>query len=203
MGLFGNKFGIKKGDAHSFWDWFSREAPVIARELPSNLSQKTIQDLGKALDSCEKGIAWEIGQNKEGVNELIISADGIRENIPRVQRLVQAAPQIPGWRIVAFRQRTSGMSLQFGPHNLDDMTVLFRPDDGLPVHATYYVPGMEAGRDRVMGAVFLLLDCTIGEWDVMTCIGEVRLDHPAAAPPDAVPLSELPALIDSRKANRT
>jgi hypothetical protein len=62
---------------------------------------------------------------------------------------------------------------------------------------TVFIPGYsEAARETYIGIAFLLLDQALGEYDVETRIGEIRVDDTAKAPPKAYPLKELPMHFD-------
>jgi hypothetical protein len=47
-----------------------------------------------------------------------------------------------------------------------------------------------------MGIAFLFLDQALGEYDVETRIGEIRIEDTSKAPPKAYPLKELPVRFD-------
>ncbi len=47
---------------------------------------------------------FEVGGHPRGPRELVVTAEGKVEIFPWVQDLVRAAPRIPGWEIIAFKQ---------------------------------------------------------------------------------------------------
>src|SRR5689334_11672311 len=88
--------------AAEFWRWFQANAERLApgAQQPDEL----MDELGAALERVEEGLTFELEADRQGHNELVISADGRRELFSTVVALVGAAPAIPGWTVVPFRQ---------------------------------------------------------------------------------------------------
>jgi hypothetical protein len=87
-----------------FWSWFAANAERMRRTHPELL----VRDPGLrgALDRYQAGLIPEFhAREVEGRRQIIISADGDRDLFPAVETLVAAAPDIPGWRVIAFRPR--------------------------------------------------------------------------------------------------
>ena len=87
----------------NFWTWF-----VDNREFLENYNSNTAavtQAVGRRLQNVDRGLTYEMGQAADGVYEFIVSANGVRDVFPEVNKLVRVAPEIEGWRIIAFRPR--------------------------------------------------------------------------------------------------
>lgn len=104
-----------------------------------------------------------------------VSAEGIREFIPAVNRLVSAAPKIEGWVVKAFRQRNSEVAtVCYRGAELGVESVWFKATDGADEKLDIEFAISAAGGEKsVMGALFLLLDSVIGEFEMMTRVGTV------------------------------
>jgi hypothetical protein len=97
----------------AFWSWFQARRHDIEHDVasirqmggPSNL---ITDELGERLRANWPDLVHEIGRAGDGMFELIISADGIRERFPVVTECVKNAPELPGWRFIAFRPRQQG-----------------------------------------------------------------------------------------------
>lgn len=183
------------------WAW----VPAHLDELKAvQTGQEPAADaLGGKLDAIDPGLTFELGLGREPF-ELIISADGHKELFPVVKRVVDAAPAMPGVKVIAFRPRkdpafrltVEGVTVG-GP----DVSYVAVADDGRPglIALTLYVKGLTPeNKDAVEGAAFLLLEAVVGEFDLETKIGGIQiLAAPKKAPAGAKPLAELPGAVDA------
>jgi len=132
--------------------------------------------------------------------EFVVSADGRSELFPLVEQVVAAAPEVPGFRIVAFRQRgPDGVSIQTpqGELSADDVWFEAIPSNG-SLSLTLFVPDA-----ALAGLAVILLDNTLGEYDAVMRVHELA---PALLPddPEAAGLRRLPELrevVETLKAN--
>src|SRR5215831_5686226 len=93
-----------------FWWWFEENLSQVQDDISAasqagGPSQLITAGIGDALANEYPGLVHEVGQAADGVFEIIISADGIRERFPKVVECVKRAPKITGWRVIAFRPR--------------------------------------------------------------------------------------------------
>lgn len=208
-------FGLGKkrdaaGDAEAFWSWFAGAAPQLAKDYDAFVRGETgpeplIVPVAERLDAYCDGIVHEIGQDEDGVYDLVISADGIKDRIETVTALTRAAPAIDGWKVTAFRPRKSigDTMLQMGGVDFRAGDILYRlgePHDGLCDIKIRFRADLEAPAEALIGPAFIIMDSVIGEYDVMTKIGEV--DPGFIKPEDAAdglrPITELAGDIDAR-----
>jgi hypothetical protein len=198
---------LREGDAVAFWSWFQARRHDIEHDVasirqmggPSNL---ITDELGERLRTNWPDLVHEIGRAGDGVFELIISADGIRGRFPVVTECVKNAPELPGWRFIAFRPRQQELPASvviegtevpaddfvFVPHErseLIDLDVLYRGP-------------LPAGDHRIAGASYLLLDFALGEFDVETRIGRIdrRAMRKGESAAGAVDLGKLVSVVD-------
>jgi hypothetical protein len=187
----------------AFWRWFSAHAAEVATVKDG---REPISDqLAAELHKIEDGLVFELGLGKSGPHELIVSADGRKALFPTVQRVVVAAPSIPGWRAIAFRPRKgAGRSIEIGDTKLGPDGVWFqllptaiKPG---PIDLAIYAPGVGgADEGAVKSAAFVLLDALLGEYDVGIKLGEIQFQPAAKKPAGARPLKDLPATVDGWK----
>ncbi len=188
MGLFGKLFGGKSGPAE-FWTWFVANKARFEGP-PQDTPQ---QELAKRLKHVDKGLVFVVGhrQDRSGY-ELEISADGMRELIPTVREVVDAAPAIEGWTIHAFRQAHPGLSIEMGSRKLDAETVFFIAQPAQRgCDVVVFIEGYDDAPDAMAEIGFILLDSTVGELAVMTKIEGLEFADAARRPPTARPLSQL------------
>ncbi|MDJ0943548.1 MAG: hypothetical protein QNJ30_08790 [Kiloniellales bacterium] len=165
----------------AFWQWF-RSAEARLREAHGGGTAKleaAVNEIGDRLRRVHPELCFEYGQADDGVYELILSAGGIRSLFPAVAALRQAAPEVPGWRIVAFRPRKAACArVQLGEAVLEPEGLWYRlmPDTD---HADLdlFVAGLTPETlEGLGGAAFLMLDAALGEYDVATRIGAIDFD---------------------------
>lgn len=188
---------------HVFWNWFVRNSELLATYQTNN--EQVLDAIQDRLHQVNESLAFEIGRSEDGVHEFIVSADGIREFFPEVIELVKAAPRIQGWRIIAFRPRTPDMrqwNLEYEGLSLSYSDFWYAStDEGEKLALTLFVRGMdESNSDPMHGAMYLMLDAALGEYDVETKIGTIELE-PLTGGPDASglkPIKELASEFDCR-----
>ena len=185
-----------------FWQWFQKHEAELIDYDPNTDGHGMVHRVGKELARVHSGLNFEFGGPEGGRKEFVVSAGGIKDVFPAVRRLVEAAPDLPRWKITAFRPRRSDltdMRLKIGELDLgpEDITFLAEPE-GKKLDLVLYLPDYESTPDHVYEqAAFLFLDLALGEYDVATRIGAIDFRPADARPRDgAHALTELPALVD-------
>ena len=177
----------RKPPAEQFWSWFVKNESRLL-DLPG---EPLVLEAGNRIRKSFPGIMFEVGPADQRPRELIISADGISENVSAVEAIADAAPPLDAWTITRFRPPHDGYAksmLHFGPVSLGKDTIrtkLTRKQDGRP-DVDLYLQGFDADAPEAQiyqGAAFILLDKALGEYNVICLVGEVRF-HPLEAAPD-------------------
>ena len=163
-------------------------------------AEAIFHELSAEIMRVNKGLTFEIGPLKDSRREFVVSADGIRQFFPAVQALVGAAPPMPGWTVVAFRQPKESMDwvIQLEDCQLEAGDVWFSAaPEGKRVALQLYVRGFQDESRQTLGkATFLLLDCALGEYAVETGIGTVEF-HLLPEDPAALGLQPFAAIRDA------
>ncbi|HMF40296.1 MAG TPA: hypothetical protein VKQ32_06365 [Polyangia bacterium] len=181
-----------EADIATFWAWFQKNAAALRADQNLRRTMGTISD---ELEKLDAGVIAEIGELRES-RELVISADGKRALFPAVQQIYSARPQVPGWTIVAFRQRAKPMVIEMNGKRLDPKSMkVVAARDGDKLDIEVFVPGFTTLED-LGAASFVVLDHLLGEYDMETKIGGIEWAAIEKAPASAHPLAELPALLD-------
>lgn len=180
-----------------FWNWFvQNETNLRQIDLHTVENNEILNELSRQLKNVDKNLIWEFS-TATNPRDFIISADGIRESFPSVILLVNSSPKLPNWRILAFRQRTPGVILSFRNVALDPQMVYFYSEQnkGL-LDLSIYIKDIPVD-ENLIGAIYLLLDSLIGEYDVETKVGAVEVLPYKEKLENLKPLTELPRMIDS------
>jgi hypothetical protein len=192
-----------KGDAAGFWRWFKTNEASVARGLASAVKgeadgHEAGAALAAALTRYHKGLVFEIGVRPEERLDFVISADGIIERFSAVIALKKAAPESRLFEFTAFRQPHEGMVLEMHGARFSAETARFALADS-PGHKgkfdiDVYIDPQSLDLEQSTQAAFILLDATIGEYDMETLIGHIEvMDIGEAAEGETLPLSSLPA----------
>ncbi len=168
----------KKTPEERFWDWFSKNEMMVSQI--ENDPEGVMDKLHKAIGKVQEGLTAEIGREVNGKREFVISADGIKERIPAVEKLYDAAPDNPRWVFFKFRQRTGTGNLRFrmgelelGPENFE---VAMDPD-GDKTGFTVFIKSFDQDLlNAYAQAAFIMLDHAIGEYDMMTKVGAIEFE---------------------------
>lgn len=188
----------------AFWKWVA--ANVEGLKAVKSGHEPVTEQLAAQLEMVAPGLVFELGVGREAF-ELIISADGKKDLFPVVQRLVAAAPKLPGTTVIAFRPRKDidGFSMEVGAGKISGKELWYvasaDPDRKGLVAVDVFVSGMKSDDDDAMkNAAFMLLEAAVGEFDLETKVGTIEIKQ---APPKIEaplkPLKELAAALDGWK----
>jgi hypothetical protein len=193
MASFGSKY-------NEFWKWFeAHEHEIFHFERKQ---EKVFNKLASRLLRVHPDLVFEFSSVTEGRREFTVSAAGIQSAFSEVTALVQAAPSMPRWQIIAFRQRQDVPEIRCGDKALNRDAVFF---DYIPagdkIHLLLFIPGLaQSSADGVTGLKtigYLLLDSAVGEYDVETKIDGIQfLDATASPERRRICLRELPKVVD-------
>lgn len=185
----------------AFWAWFRAHSAEIA--TITTAKELIADELHIELSKVRSELTFELGP-KETPRELIVSADGIVGAFPAVQSLVAAAPPLPGWKVIAFRPRKPGFSIEMGDVKLTPSDVKFTSSTETTgkTAVTIFVPGRtRENAKQIDGAVLILLDAVVGEFDTETRIGEISIKPiDDAGKRELRPLADLAGVVDAKKA---
>ena len=190
------KAEMNKTTAHrQFWHWFTQhEAELFDFESDQ---ERFFDQLSTELEKVDPNLTFEFGP-KETIRELVISAGGIRQSFPSVSALVDAAPSLHRWRVIAFRpRRTPPNVVEFRGKRVDPKDVQFSLVDNGQIAGIYlFLPGYRDDADlKQIG--YLLLDDTLGEYDVESRLGLIKMFAPEThTEAKRYPLFDLPARFD-------
>ncbi|MBU8732316.1 hypothetical protein KM915_19880 [Cytobacillus oceanisediminis] len=192
--LFGKNF-----TAADFWIWFEKNSQDYY-QLKEEKLNSLFYKLDKQLSKINEDIAFEFSADLiDGKREFIISADGILSAFTDVIDLVEKAPKLDGFKIIAFRPKSDVddistieyEDISLGP---DDVFFTYRKN-GDTLDIVLYLKGYDSDFEEWENAAFILLDTIIGEYDVATKIGSIDM-LPYKGSPKLKPILELPSLID-------
>ena len=155
-------------------------------------------ELAAQLQKVDPDLDFEFGPRGTR-REFVISAGGIKRAFPAVISLVNVAPSLNRWRVTAFRPRRAPLHVvEFGGKCVDPEHVQFSLlDNGKTVGIYLFIPGFRESDVELKQIGYLLLDGTLGEYDVESRLGLIKMFPPdTPTDGDRYPLADLPALFD-------
>lgn len=193
---------MSKVDYAQFWAWFQKNEDSLYSLDALRSQSELLSELGEVLQQTNENFSFEIGPIHDDKRELVLSANGIREAFPELEELAEQSPSLARWNIVSFRQRKALAEgeLSIGSLNIRPQDIFCSLREELRrITITLHIKDFsEENYYDWMSAAFVLLDHSIGEFDVATKVGEVHIE--SAEPEDgdeSFSLLELPDRFDT------
>jgi hypothetical protein len=183
-----------------FWKWFRANEDEIFN-FDAN-REKVFDKLTAHLRRVHGDLTFEFSGAYDGTREFIVSAGGITRAFPEVLALVRDAPILPRWKIIAFRQRKDIPSIRCGETVIERDSVYFDyASAGDQIDLTVFIKGLVNGSSNDVNGLktvgYLLLDASVGEYNVETKIAGIQFVDASAFPERRrIPLVELSNIID-------
>lgn len=180
----------------AFWAWFqNNDAALFDFEKDQ---EKIFDRLNREMNKVNPTLTFEFGPKQNGRRDFVISADGIKAAFPAVEALYAAAPTLPHWKIIKFRPRRKPMDIEYQGVSVKASTVRVHLEvNGGMAGLTVYIPGYSPDNKAFLAINYLLLDQALGEYDVETYVGEIRVEASPYPGEETLSLEELPAALDS------
>ena len=203
MGLLKHIFGKKNSPITSygeFWAWFQRHEKaffnVVKRQ--GNIEKEFFDKLSPKLKELKEGFFYLTGMYDAHTAELVITADGSIKNIVFVEELIDAAPQIKGWKFTALKPALDIKDVdiemggyKFGINNLSFFSNEFigYPDeiDITVVHEDFN----EENKSLITNGTYIFLDNYLGELEFATTIDSLTVAGSSEAPKELIPIKKL------------
>jgi|SRR5882672_2928552 len=164
-----------------FWHWFvQHEVELFGFDPDREIERERLFDeLASALQEVDPNLAFEFGP-KGTKREFVISAAGIKKVFPAVAALVAAAPPLSRWKVTAFRPRRNPVNvIKFRDKQVDPKDVCFSLlDNGKMAGIYLFIPGIREDDVDLKQIGYLLLDETLGEYDVESRVGLIKMLPP-------------------------
>jgi hypothetical protein len=191
---------------HHFWAWFQKNEQSFFNVLKDlkdmndmrQVEKKFLDKLSPKLDKLHPGIAPLVGMLDSTTAELVLSVDGMVQDIALVEELVDAAPVIAGWKITALKPATPIKSVQLTMEgcsfHADNMGFYVNSHANYPDIIAITVAHNDFANfreDVLRVGVSIFLDNYLGELVYATTIDELTIIDTKAAQQPLIPISDL------------
>jgi len=201
--------GKRKGAGNTietFWDWFKNHEKEYRdiSDKPMDKREKLLDILLENLKPYNPYLKCLLGKNKAEKNELIITADGDIALFAKVEKLIEAAPCLDGWKFIAHKPSCGfGIAMDMHGHRFDDTTLHFYPvtepqmPDEIAIIITHPAYNQDDAK-QFETAVNIYLENVLGELAVSTDIDSFEV---GAETKDAelIPITKLPEYLNWRQ----
>lgn len=198
LSLFSSR--VAASPERDFWRWFQQNQDSL---FAFERDQEGMFDrLATEMHKVDPNLTFEFGPKEDGRREFVISAGGIRETFPTVERLFAEAPRLPHWKFVKFRPRRAPADIEHQGMKVvaSEVAVTMEPR-GTLMDLTVLIPHCGADMSgRCRAIAYLLLDQALGEHDVETKVGRITVRERSGQDASPVSLSALPTAFDARLA---
>jgi hypothetical protein len=167
-----------------FWEWFQSKEKEFYNILKSHdhVEERFFNPLSSKLNELRSGYWFLAGMLNDYRAELVLTADGVVENIAFVETLVDDAPHLPGWKITALKPAADiqHISIQLGDFVFDKSNLAFysnedtRYPDEIDL-SIVYSGFKEEFRDVITKGIFIFLDNCLGELRTVTVIDAIEI----------------------------
>lgn len=189
-----------------FWDWFEKNNAqyFFLNQIEDESERDRIMDLLlEKLHKFSDQLYFLIGGLPDEKQDLIITAEGNKDYFPKVEELVNSAPALDNWNIIAFKPAAdTAFTTDFNNAQINSSKTLFIPlenkksPDLLGVRLIVNNFSTENKQD-FLNAAYETLDTLLGEKANAMYINYVEVSGPNESHPQSaiIPLSDLPSYI--------
>jgi len=184
-----------------FWNWFiDHESELFNFDPEREVERERLfNEIASEMQKIDPDLSFEFGPNGTPRREFVISASGIQREFPAVMSLADAAPPLARWQVIAFRPRRTPINIvEIRGKRVDPRDVQFSLSDNGKIAGVYlFIPGFREDDLDFKQIGYLLLDEALGEYDVESRLGLIKMFSPQTATDrDRYPLADLPTLFD-------
>lgn len=211
MGMLTSLFGKnepKISTNKEFWDWFVTQEKTFHQVVKNHdrIEKDFLNKLGPKLKELRDGYNFLTGMMDDTTAELILTPDGVLENIVFTEELIADAPKIAGWKFTALKPAVASedFGITMGPFKFSDETLSFYeneskefPDEiAITICFDSY---KEEDKPHIANGIYIYLDNFLGELKSISVIDNVDILTKAEAEKELVPISKLKEYLNWRE----
>jgi len=190
-----------KKEAEAFWSWFNEHRDDELLTL--------IEEANREVKAISKGLFVEFNTQSEP-KEVIVTPHGVKQFFSTAHVLVNHAPQIEGWKVIATKQPMEGYDFKIGEieFKLDELTFMpldssEHPEDlAIRLYHKDYVAEEGEQQRRVIEGLYRMLDRLLGEESVAFDFQYIDFDDMPHPKEKDYPLTALSNYVAQKKAGR-
>jgi hypothetical protein len=192
-----------------FWNWFKENEAkfYFLGQVDDHDSREALLDelMLHIHGYCDE-LYFEVGGLPDEKQDLIITAQGKSDFFPKVDSLVDAAPSLEHWNIIAFKPAVGEGIIEYNDIRLDSGTMFFipleNPKEPQSIGIRVYTDNYDDSRIKEFRyATYLVLDDVLGEKSFALDIDyvDVKATPPIAERESLIELNRLPSYVAWKK----
>jgi hypothetical protein len=191
---------------HDFWNWFQKNERNLYKVIKEkrDVKENFFNILSPKLDELRDGYHFTAGMSGDGIVRLTFTADGVIENIVFVEELVQSAPEIKGWKIIALKQPIDEEELDIDSVSIDMSGYTFNTSnlsfyaiedpahpDEIDITVVYHDDFDEKAASTISSGTSIFLEHYLGELRFATAFDNITVVGKSEAEKELVPILKL------------
>lgn len=203
MNILKNIFGKKDEPLKNysdFWNWFQKNEKTFFNIVKNekDIEKGFFDKLSPKLSELKDGYFYLTGMCDDNTVELVLTADGNAKNIVFVEKLIEQAPKINGWKFTALKPALdiNDYAINMGEYKFDSNNLFFYSND----HPSYpdeidisviHNEQTEENKEEIGNGTYIFLDNYLGELDFINNIDNLKIIGRHEANKELVPISKL------------
>lgn len=195
-----------------FWDWFKKNEAksFFLNQIDDDVEKERIlNELEEHLHFYCKDLFFEVGGFPNQKQDIIISAQGAAEFFSKAEYLVDQAPELEHWNVIALKPPVQGAIIEYNDIKFNPEMMWFIPlvnekshQIGLRVYIDNY---NSKDTDSFLNGTYLVIDNLLGEKSSGLDIGYVEIENLPAIHEreDLIELTKLPRYVKWKKNQAT
>lgn len=167
-----------------FWNWFIQNNKNFFNIVKDgkNIEKNFFNLLSEKLNQIKEGYFFLSGMQNDNTAELVITADGNIKNIVYVEELLNAAPEIHGWKFTALKPANDSedfaIEMNGYKFNSDNIKFFSTINDEFPDEINITLVFKEykiEDKDKIDLGCFIFIDHFLGELNSVSIIDKLDI----------------------------
>jgi len=170
--------------ASEFWDWFKNNDSqffFLSQVQDENEKERILEELHHRLNQFSEGLFFEIGGHPDDIQDLVITARGDVTYFAKVEELVENAPEMDNWNVIAFKPPINeSFELNYEDISINSNDILFsiQENEAGLLEITLFFKNLDTKYESQYGEVSnLILETLLGEKDYFEKVESVFFDE--------------------------
>lgn len=191
-----------------FWNWFQTQQKSFFNTVKkgNDIEKNFFDKLSPKLNELKDGYYYLTGMLDDHTAELVLTADGNLKNIIFIEELVNAAPNINGWKFTALKPALAieNVNISMADYEFSGENLYFYSNDDVnypdEIDITIIHPDLnEENKNQIDIGVGIFLDNYLGELNFANQIDSYDLISKNEAKKELVPIYKLKDFLNWRQ----
>lgn len=187
-----------------FWNWFQKNEKTFFNVVKEggNIEKDFFDKLSPKLKELKDGLFYLAGMYADKTAELVITPEGAIKNIAFVERLIESAPKIAGWKFTALKPALDitdvGIEMAGYKFGKENMSFYSNENSNYPDEIDITIVHNDLNdenKSTIINGTYIFLDNYLGELNFVTTIDNLTVVCKREAAKELVPMEKLKAFL--------